>query len=86
MLINWLCGTIQDHLNDSLCKQDLKLIIAQICTNLLAAGVLRQCEQTKNEHIFKVLLIRYLIKSILHDIGFYYCRLILCMNGLRIRA
>ncbi|KAL1444503.1 hypothetical protein MTO96_029814 [Rhipicephalus appendiculatus] len=46
MLLNWFCTTFpEDHyLRFLLTKQDLKLLAAQFCTHLLAAGVLRQIE------------------------------------------
>lgn len=46
MLLNWFCTTFpEDHyLRFLLTKQDLKLLAAQFCTHLLAAGVLCQIE------------------------------------------
>ncbi|GFU28300.1 formin-2 [Nephila pilipes] len=46
MLIHWLCSAFPDdhYLRFLLSKQDLKILAAQFCTNLLAAGVLRQIE------------------------------------------
>ncbi|GFV65772.1 uncharacterized protein TNCV_4154081 [Trichonephila clavipes] len=46
MLLHWLCSAFPDdhYLRFLLSKQDLKILAAQFCTNLLAAGVLRQIE------------------------------------------
>ncbi|XP_022247825.1 protein cappuccino-like [Limulus polyphemus] len=46
MLINWFCSAFPDvhYLHSKLNKQDLKILGAQFCTHLLAAGVLRQIE------------------------------------------
>ncbi|GIY53700.1 formin-1 [Caerostris extrusa] len=46
MLIHWLCSAFPDdhYLRFLLSKQDLKILAAQFCTNLLAAGVMRQIE------------------------------------------
>lgn len=56
-LLNWLIGSFQENnqLNDLLNnKQDLRIILTQFCTNLLAAGVLRQCDNAQSEKIFQV--------------------------------
>jgi hypothetical protein len=47
-------------INESINKNDLKLITLQFCTNLLVAGVLRQCEQNKSEAnvIFRVIIMK----------------------------
>ncbi|XP_076320749.1 uncharacterized protein LOC143230676 isoform X3 [Tachypleus tridentatus] len=46
MLINWFCSAFPDghYLHSKLNKQDLKILGAQFCTHLLAAGVLCQIE------------------------------------------
>jgi formin 2 len=62
MLINWFMSSCLDSqsINESINKNDLKLITLQFCTNLLVAGVLRQCEQNKCEEnvIFRVIIMK----------------------------
>jgi formin 2 len=62
MLINWFMSSCLDSqsINESINKNDLKLITLQFCTNLLVAGVLRQWEQNKSEAnvIFRVIIMK----------------------------
>ena len=59
MLINWFVSSYQDghYLKDLLAPQDLKILATQFCTLLLAAGVLKQIEESESiplDSIFRV--------------------------------
>lgn len=58
MLLNWFCVSFPDdhYLRFLLTRQDIKLLAAQFCTHLLAAGVLCQIEDGNAplESLFRV--------------------------------
>ena len=59
MLIHWFISSFEDenYLKESLTAQDMKHIANQFCTLLLAAGVLKQIEEseaTPLDSIFRV--------------------------------
>ncbi|XP_054261074.1 formin-2-like isoform X2 [Macrosteles quadrilineatus] len=64
MLINWLVSAFSEdnHLRGVLKSQDFKLLAAQFCTHLLAAGVLRQLpdkDVPQTETLFRPDLVYY---------------------------
>ncbi|GFU07445.1 formin-2 [Nephila pilipes] len=51
MLVNWFCSAFpEDH---QLSRQELRLMAAQFCTNLLYAGVLRHVDPENKEKLFR---------------------------------
>ncbi|CAG7729368.1 unnamed protein product [Allacma fusca] len=64
MLINWFVSSFQEdhYLKDLLAPQDLKILAAQFCTLLLAAGVLKQIEESEStplDSLFRADLMYY---------------------------
>lgn len=58
MLINWFVSTFSEehYMRHVVAPQDLKIMATQFCTHLLAAGVIRQIEDTNApmEMLFRV--------------------------------
>jgi hypothetical protein len=56
MLLNWLSGSIDKshYLRLVMTKHDINVIVCQVCTCLIAAGVMKQLEGKDQEGIFKV--------------------------------
>lgn len=65
MLINWFVSTFSDehYLRHLVTPQDLKLLAIQFCTHLLAAGVIRQIEDTNAplELVFRVIFLYFFL-------------------------
>ncbi|XP_046962040.1 formin-J-like isoform X2 [Vanessa cardui] len=63
MLLNWFLSSVSEdsHLKNLISSQDLKILVIQYCTHLLAAGVLRQIsdKDAPTENIFKPNLMYY---------------------------
>ncbi|XP_060554062.1 uncharacterized protein LOC132715098 isoform X2 [Ruditapes philippinarum] len=55
MLLNWLSGSIDKshYLRLVMTKHDINVIVCQVCTCLIAAGVMKQLEGKDQEGIFK---------------------------------
>ncbi|XP_052766863.1 uncharacterized protein LOC128207779 isoform X2 [Mya arenaria] len=55
MLLNWLCGSIDKshYLRLVMTKHDISVVASQVCTCLIAAGVLKQIEGKDQESVFK---------------------------------
>lgn len=58
MLLNWFVSSASENstLKNLVNQQDLKILLIQYCTHLLAAGVLRQIsdKDAPTENVFKV--------------------------------
>ena len=56
MLLNWLTGSIDKshYLRLVMTKHDISVIACQMCTCLIAAGVIKQLEGKDMETVFKV--------------------------------
>ena len=56
MLLNWLTGSIDEshYLRLVMTKHDISVVACQICTCLIAAGVIKQLEAKDVESLFKV--------------------------------
>ena len=59
MLVHWLCSSFDEShfLHAALPLSDLRLVVIQVCTHLLAAGVIRRLEDISDDstaYIFKV--------------------------------
>ncbi|XP_052216251.1 uncharacterized protein LOC127834445 isoform X2 [Dreissena polymorpha] len=55
MLLNWLSGSIDKahYLRLVMTQHDINVIVCQVCTCLIAAGIMRQIEAKEQEHVFK---------------------------------
>ncbi|XP_014673616.1 PREDICTED: mucin-19-like [Priapulus caudatus] len=55
MLLNWLCSSFSDdhYVCSALNRQELRLIAAQFCTHLMAAGILHALEGQQQSTIFR---------------------------------
>jgi len=58
MLLNWLSSSIDKshYLRLVMTKHDINVVICQVCTCLIASGVMKQLESKDQENIFKVRL------------------------------
>ena len=61
MLVSWLCSVFTEshYLHYTLSRVDMRVMVIQFCTHLLAAGVIKRLEETTHDadtdYIFKVL-------------------------------
>lgn len=74
MLINWFVSAFSEghYLRHVITPQDLKILATQFCTHLLAAGVIRQIEDSGAplELLFRVIVIFLYIRIIFMCINF----------------